>query len=238
MAGRNQEDPRNNTQEKRTATDDLFDVLNPNNMLNNAQRVLSSAVNVLEEEIAAGILAAKKIEKKVIDVEDVRNNPENLLNRIRKDTHEVVDLFLDAAIALSSQLKIFNDTVERQNGKMKTAAPSAEKKQNNPVTILQHDEPLLPGETVTLYMNLSDDEMKAPVTIQLQKTDLKGPSTERIPVRNISIKPSTIILKPGENKEVAINIKIPANCRKGHYTALFTDVQNPLLKALINIEVV
>jgi hypothetical protein len=48
----------------KTVAEDLFDALNPNAMLNNAQRVLSSAVNVLEEEIAAGILAAKKIEKK------------------------------------------------------------------------------------------------------------------------------------------------------------------------------
>jgi len=49
---------------EKTVAEDLFDALNPNTMLNNAQRVLSSAVSVLEEEIAAGILAAKKIEKK------------------------------------------------------------------------------------------------------------------------------------------------------------------------------
>src|SRR5205809_7233646 len=114
MPGRQQKKPNNNTQGKKTVTDDLLDDLHPNNVLNNAQRVLSSAVNVLEEEIAAGILAAKKIEKKVIDVEDVRNNPENLLNRIRKDTHEVVDLFLDAAIALSSQLKLLSDNLTKQ----------------------------------------------------------------------------------------------------------------------------
>src|SRR5450432_2749591 len=104
MTGNQRKDQTNNTEKEKTITEDLFDALNPNSMLNNAQRVLSSAVNVLEEEIAAGILAAKRIEKKVLNVDDVRNNPENLLNRIRKDTHEVVDLFLDAAIALSSQL--------------------------------------------------------------------------------------------------------------------------------------
>ena len=40
--------------------DDWFNTINPDKMINNAQRILSSAVNVLEEEIAAGILAAKK----------------------------------------------------------------------------------------------------------------------------------------------------------------------------------
>src|SRR5689334_4511742 len=122
MPGNQQKKASNNTGKEKTLTDDLLDVLNPNTMLNNAQRVLSSAVNVLEEEIAAGILAAKKIEKKVIDVDDVRNNPENLLNRIRKDTHEVVDLFLDAAIALSSQLKILSDNVAKQTGNIKQPA--------------------------------------------------------------------------------------------------------------------
>ena len=116
MAGKRQGQ---NNEQKKTITDDLFDVLNPNNMLNNAQRVLSSAVNVLETEIAAGILAAKKIEKKVIDVDDVRSNPENLLNRIRKDTHEVVDLFLDGFIALSSQLKVLSDNVAQQTSNVK-----------------------------------------------------------------------------------------------------------------------
>jgi hypothetical protein len=237
MTGNQRKDQTNNTEKEKTITEDLFDALNPNSMLNNAQRVLSSAVNVLEEEIAAGILAAKKIEKKVLNVDDVRNNPENLLNRIRKDTHEVVDLFLDAAIALSSQLKILTDNVAQQTDNIKKPETSTEKKQRNAVTILQNDDPLKPGATAILYMNLSDEDAKTPVTIQLQKNDLVGSLKEKIAARHITIKPSSLILKPGENKEVAILINIPANCKSGHYTALFTDVQNPLLKAIISIEV-
>lgn len=237
MPVRHQKNPNNNTQEKKTVTDDLFDVLNPNNMLNNAQRVLSSAVNVLETEIAAGILAAKKIEKKVIDVEDVRSNPENLLNRIRKDTHEVVDLFLDTLIALSSQLKIFSDNIEQHNGNLKSKETTSEKKQRDAITVLENDMPVKPGTTATLCMHVSDDEMKESVNIQFQKTELKGPSMQKIPVRNITIQPAVITLNPGDSKEVAIRIKVPVDCKPGHYTGLFTDLQNPLLKALINIEV-
>lgn len=235
MAGKNQ-DP--NNEKKKTLTDDLFDVLNPNNMLSNAQRVLNSAVNVLEEEIAAGILAAKKIEKKVINVDDIRSDPENLLNRIRKDTHEVVDLFLDGFIALSSQLKILSDNVATQASVVKTNDAAADKKQKNVVTILQPDEAVKPGETAILYMNLSDDEMIAPVKFQLQKSDMAGPFKEKIPLRNISIQPSSVVLQPGENKEVIIRVNIPPACKPGHYTSLFTDLENPSIKAIINIEVV
>ncbi|MEO8860574.1 MAG: hypothetical protein ABI358_04080 [Ginsengibacter sp.] len=235
MAGKRQGP---NNEQKKTLTDDLFDVLNPNNMLNNAQRVLSSAVNVLETEIAAGILAAKKIEKKVINVDDVRSNPENLLNRIRKDTHEVVDLFLDGFIALSSQLKVLSDNVAQQTSDIRFTEAPGEKKQNNGVTILQPDEAVMPGETAVLYMNLSDDESLGPVKIQLQKNDLAGPFKEKIPLHNISIRPVSVVLQPGENKEVVIRINIPAACKPGHYTSLFTDLKNPLIKAIINIEVV
>jgi hypothetical protein len=234
MAGKKQGP---NNEQKKTLTDDLFDVLNPNNMLNNAQRVLSSAVNVLETEIAAGILAAKKIEKKVINVDDVRSNPENLLNRIRKDTHEVVDLFLDGFIALSSQLKVLSDNVAQQTNNVRFTEAPVEKKQNTGVTILQPDGPVKPNETAVLYMNLSDDESTLPVKIQLQKNDLAGPFKEKIHLRNISIQPAILLLQPGENKEVVIRVKIPVACKPGHYTSLFTDLKNPLIKAIINIEV-
>lgn len=238
MAAPQEKNQNNNSEKKKTVTDDLFDALNPNNMLNNAQRVLSSAVNVLEEEIAAGILAAKRIEKKVINVDDVRNNPENLLNRIRKDTHEVVDLFLDAAIALSSQLKTLTDSVAKQTENIQKPETVSSQKQKDAVTVLQHDGPLKAGETATLYMNLSDQDINEPLKIQLKKNDLVGPLQQKISSNNISIKPASVILKPGESMEVAIRIKIPASCKPGHYTTLLTDVENPLLRTVISIEVI
>ena len=237
MTGSQRKNQNKEAEKEKTITEDLFDALNPNSMLNNAQRVLSSAVNVLEEEIAAGILAAKKIEKKVLNIDDVRTNPENLLNRIRKDTHEVVDLFLDAAIALSSQLKILTDNVATQTSNIKKPETSAEKKQRDVITILQNDEPLQPGATAILYMNLYDEDATEAVTIQLQKRDLIGALNEKIAAKNISIKPSPVVLQPGESEEVAITIKVPGNCKHGHYTALFTDIRNPLVKAIVSIEV-
>ncbi len=238
MTGSQRKDQNKKAEKKTTITEDLFDALNPNNMLNNAQRVLSSAVNVLEEEIAAGILAAKKIERKVLNIDDVRNTPENLLNRIRKDTHEVVDLFLDAAIALSSQLKILSDNVSTQTENIKKNEPSPEKKQRDTITLIQNDEPFKPGETAILYINLSNEEATAPVKIQLKKNDLVGALNEKIASRNITIKPSSVILKPGENKEATITIKVPVKCKRGHYTAMFTDTQNPFLKVIVSIEVI
>jgi len=222
-----------------TLTDDLFDVLNPNNMMNNAQRVLSSAVNVLEEEIAAGILAAKKIEKKVIDVEDIRDNPEDLMNRIRRDTHEAVDLFMDAFTAISKQLGFLSTTIAKETGNTKKTGPAVpEKKQENIVPVIEGEEPLTAGQTTILYMSLADDKATQPIRIQLQKTDFAGPGKQKIDARCIQLKPSSFILKPGEEKEVAIQIKLPKNCSPGHYSALITDAENPMIKTVVVIRVV
>jgi hypothetical protein len=237
MAGRKGNDSTKNNGKEKTIADDLFDALNPNNMLNNAQRVLSSAVNVLEEEIAAGILAAKKIEKKVINVEDIRSNPENLVNRLRKDTHEVVDLFLDALIAISTQLNILSTNIGKETENFKKATTGTKRKQDDSLAILQPDEPLKPGQATVLYMNLSDENATQPTRIQLQKNDLTGPAKQKISFRNIRIQPSTLVIKPGEEKEIAVHVKIPATCKSGHYTALLTDIENPKIKALISIEV-
>src|ERR1700712_2742101 len=112
------EKKQNNSSEKQqkgsTLSDSLFDMLNPDSVINNAQRVINSAVNVLEEEIAAGILAAKRIEKKVIDVDGLRSNTDDLVSRIRRDTHEALDIFLDAFAALSKQMGVLSGSIATQ----------------------------------------------------------------------------------------------------------------------------
>ena len=239
MAAGKANESKKKPQKDKSLTDDLFDALNPNAMLSNAQRVLSSAVNVLEEEIAAGILAAKKIEKKVIDVDDIRNNPEDLMNRIRRDTHEAVDLFLDALTAISKQLGFLSNTISKETENVKkTTAPDNEKKQANTIPVIENDAPIKPGQTAVMYMSLSDDSAKEPVNVQLQKTDLTSLLQQKILGRYIQLTPSSFVLKPGEEKEITIQVKLPKNCKPGHYSALITDILNPSIKTVVAIEVI
>jgi hypothetical protein len=238
MAAKAKESEKKSSKGK-TLTDELFDVLNPNNVLSNAQRILSSAVNVLEEEIAAGILAAKKIEKKVIDVEEIRDNPEDLMNRIRRDTHEAVDLFMDAFTALSKQLGFLSDKISKDTDPLKKAGPEAnEKVWENKVTLIENEESLKAGQTTVLLMSLTNDNATGPIKIQLQKTDLTGPAKQIINSRFIQLKPSAFILNPGEEKQISIQIKLPVHCKPGHYSALIKDAENPSIQSVLAIKVV
>ncbi|MCG2613412.1 hypothetical protein LZZ85_03935 [Terrimonas sp. NA20] len=223
-------------QESKTGADKLFDSLHPNNMLNNAQKVINSAVNVLEEEIAAGILAAKRIEKKMINVEEVRDDSQNLMNRIRKDTHEALDIFLDALAALSKQVGILTDSVSKENNggaKADAFRPGA----NSSVQMVDHDGPVSAGSTITLSFVLSDDTIKVPVQLDLQKTDFSGPDNQKVPVKNLTVDPSSFLLNPGEEKEVTIQVRLPRICAPGQYNSILTVKQMPDVKVVLSFEV-
>jgi hypothetical protein len=219
----------------KTMTDGLFNMLNPNNMLNNAQQVINSAVSVLEEEIAAGILAAKRIEKNVIDVDAIRTNPENLMNRIRKDTHEALDIFLDAFATLSKQLGILTDTVSKENEKQ-AATQSPQKKTEN-LQVIENDEPVKAGQKITLHISLNDDALTKPTKLDFHKTDFIGPRQQKIQSRYIQLKPATVLLKPGKVKEIAIQVTVPKNCKPGHYHSLLLITQMPEIKNVISLQV-
>ena len=210
---------------------DILKGINKDEIISRAQKVINSAVNVLEEEIAAGILAAKKIEKKVIDVDDIRSDPDDLMNRIRRDTHEAVDLFLDALTAITKQVNKLADS--------KTEEKTADKKtKNNPtLTLLETEQPLHPGETDTFRFSLLEDTEKA-AKIKFQKTTLFGPNGNTINSTALKISPTSFTLKPNEEKEITVHLTLPKNAHPGVYNALITDAENSLVKVILNIEVI
>jgi hypothetical protein len=220
-------------------TDNLFDLLNPDNVLGNAQKVISSAVNVLEEEIAAGILAAKRIEKKVIDTDSLKGNPDDLMSRIRRDTHEAIDIFLDAFAALSKQVGILNSSLAKNEGPETTAttAKAPATKAPNVFSVIEADAAVKPGQSIKLYMSISDTGLKQATKIQLIKHDLTGAGTRRILAKNITLQPASFNLKKGEEKEIEILVKVPASTKPGRYCSLITDAGNASVKTIFEIAV-
>lgn len=55
--------------------------------MSSAQRIVSSAVNVFGGRNRRWNFGRQKLETKFINVEEVRNNQDELMNRIRRDTH-------------------------------------------------------------------------------------------------------------------------------------------------------
>lgn len=231
---RNKSDKRDS---ENTLTDEFLNAIDKDKILSNAQEIINSAVNVLEEEIAAGILAAKKVEKEVIDVDDIRHNPDDLMNRIRRDTHEAVDLFIDALTAITKHVSELSTTLDNTNGAANHTESVNGQGKENAISFIEADEPLKPGQSTSMILSVFDDHSKTPVDIKIQKTDLTGPQKQSIHSRAIKIVPSTVSLKPGEEKEISVQVKVPKNASPGKYHALLTDANNHDFRVVIGIEV-
>ncbi|OBW39751.1 hypothetical protein AB670_03910 [Chryseobacterium sp. MOF25P] len=205
------------------------------NIMSNAHRIVSSAVNVLEEEIAAGILAAKNLESKLINVEEIRSNQDELINRIRRDTHEALDLFLDAFAALTQQL---NGIIEKSKPEAVNSKSSEQKRSssnNSETIILEAEKPFKIGETAKFELQFSDEENST--KFHFIKSDLTASNNVKISSRNISIVPGVLSLKAKKIAEVIINIKIPKTAIPGFYHTLITDKYNPKIKIIVSLQI-
>ncbi len=206
-------------------------------VVNRAQRIVSSAVNVLEEEIAAGILAAKRIEKKLIDVEEIRSNPDDLINRIRRDSHEALDLYIDAFASVSGKLNTIIEALKSDPAEKPNTTGNRSQKQKPDAVVLEPDGPLKPGESCTLSLIVYEDNVGASGKVSLRKSDLVGPNNQVVSQRAITIMPKTLMLKGQVEKEISINVKLPRRVLPGIYNALLTDIDNPLIRMILAIQV-
>lgn len=206
-------------------------------IVDNAQKIVSSAIHVLEEEIAAGILAAKKLENKLIDVEEVHGNQDELMNRICRDTHEAVDLFLDAFSALTQQLNSYVDKSKTKESKSKSASVKQKYTPSKSTSnvFLEAAKIAKPGEVIHFQLLISDDEQLT--QLSLQKSAFTSNSIHRIELRNISVKPATIQIKPKDKAEITITVKIPKTAASGIYHATFTDKYNPKVLIILSLEI-
>ncbi|MEM7551582.1 MAG: hypothetical protein AAF363_18000 [Bacteroidota bacterium] len=219
------------------ARDDSW--IDTDRVVNKAQKIVNSAVNVLEEEIAAGILAAKKIEKKLIDVDEIRSDPDALMNRIRRDSHELLDLFIDGFASITSQLNSVMEELKKngeEHGKKSKPGPESRPAAAG-VSFLEPDGPVKAGEQVSLSMSMFNDELKETQKIELRKSDLIGSGELKIHQRAIAISPRSMSLKPNQERSVEVTIKLPGNSLPGLYNAFITDRYDPRIRILLSLKV-
>ncbi len=211
---------------------DFLQFMNPGKVAGDAQRMLKSAVDVLEEEIAAGILAAKNLEKKMINVEEVRKeNPEELMSRIRRDTHDAIDIILDAITVIVNQFTNLSDSV------LKTKSNGATPKPADQIPVVKNEGVAKAGDNIEIPVLLTNDSKDEKMTFELNKTDLTEPGGNKILARNINLVPRMVVLEPEGEREVAIKIKIPKSCGAGTYSGLFQDNKNLNLRTVVTIAV-
>jgi len=197
-------------------------------------RVVQQAAHILEEEVAAGIVAARQVEDKLFDTKDIRKeSKEALFSRFRTDAHEVVDIFMDlvgvaAKYGTSLTQRMITFTVP---GAKKEEAPMSD------VPKLEMPEPMKPGTETEVPMELENRSREVTDVFSMYCTDLISNQGNRIVAGNIVFSPQTIKIEPSKTEKVLVKVSVPKNTPAGSYSGLVQATNLDQLRAILIIKV-
>ena len=197
--------------------------------------VVQKAASILEEEIAAGILAAKQVEDRFLNVQELREKDADQISaRFRNDAHEVVDIVIDL---LEAGLKSIGGVARRVISIRPGGRRSGRSAPGNIPTLFAA-EPASPGGAAELKMLLENESRDQSEEFSFQASDLISATTgERIEAACVSFQPSPVMLEPGGTAEVSILVHVPAGTSPGLYSGLFQAARMEQLRAVLSIEV-
>lgn len=206
-----------------------------------ATRVVREAAKVLEQELAAGIVAAKRVEERFIDVQQIRSrNPDEVMQRFRRDAHEVVDIVMDVLTVVVDSAANLTDRSFAVSGRrtVTTPAPGERPQQLSPrVPTLSTPEPVPPGKTVEIMISVENDSDKPTLPIVFRCSDLLSSEGASIPGGNVQCTPNEIILAPRTVARVAVRIHVPEGAAPGAYCGMFQANNLEAVRAVLMVEV-
>jgi hypothetical protein len=193
-------------------------------------QVVKQAASILEEEVAAGILAARQIENKFIDVNEIRaGKPDEVLQRFRRDAHEIVDILVDVV-----------GTATRSAARMAERAVSirtTDRSSPAATPVLTMPMPIKPGETAEVALVIENDGDTAAEPFTLRPTDLINAAGDHIAAHHVQFDFEQISLAAHQNKRVTVRVMPPADTRPGTYSGLIQSSRSDQLRAVLTVVV-
>ena len=211
--------------------------------------IVLKAVSIIEEEVAIGIGAVKRIEQRFLDVDALRaKNPDHVMSRFRKDAHEAVDIILDIVTAAATTVseragKMVNVTASHLN---QGNAGASDSKQADPgsadagatrLPTVRMPGKVAPGKQVELTMSLENDKDTTTAEFTLHSSELVSASGARIPASAVMFEPATLAVGPRAAGSVVVRVRVPANARPGNYEGLLRATQLDGLRAMLAVTV-
>lgn len=180
--------------------------------------VVQKAAEILEEEIAAGIVAAKKIEQHFLDVKELREEkPDDVMYRLRRDVHEIVDIFVDLTqVSLQRIADVPQSILQIKTSSRSEAGPAAVGGSN----IIRMPQPIKAGDTGEVPVSLENNGTAPTGELTFYSTDFVSFTGGTIPASQLAFNPESIALEPGKVERVNVSISVPAKAEVGIYTGL------------------
>jgi hypothetical protein len=193
---------------------------NPKSLTAEAVGVVAQAASILEEEISAGIIAAKKVEERYLNVGSLRSGEsEKIMQRFRKDAHEVLDIVLDL---INLSINSVSGLSERAINIRSTAVPRGNDKGKPDDTLseLVVPEILKPGESGKVGMLVENENEDATGEFEFTSSGLLSSTGNQLDAQNISFDPASLEIGAYDLEKVMVTVSVPEGTPPGQYSGL------------------
>jgi hypothetical protein len=199
-------------------------------------RIVNRAASILEEELAIGIGATQNIEQKFVDVEKVRSaNSQEVIQRFRKDTHDVVDILIDLVNVATNALGNLSDRALSIG--IKQPKKAGGKAATGVIPSLAVPTVVKPGEAVEIPMTLENESDKPTEAFFFHCSDLMNTAGERIPAHQVTFSPERLMIEPQKATIVTVIVHVPENASPGVYSGLLQATRMDQLRAVLTIQI-
>ena len=183
-----------------------------------AASIVSQAASILDEEMARGVLAARRSADTAPYARSDESHP------VLRQVHELVD----------SIAAMWPTQPNAQPQRSALSQPGAH--DANSLAELRPRTIVTRGQRATISMTVCNSESSA-VRLLPSATDLLGSRGGRIPCSLLEFTPSELRLEPGEQSDLSIGVTVPRDAAPGCYSGLLVVKGVDYLRALITIEI-
>jgi hypothetical protein len=197
--------------------------------------VVQQAASILEAEIAAGVKIVQQTENKFPQVEKFRSEkPDEVMQRFRRDAHEVVDIFIDMFGATMKSapnigdpnfLRVSNVTVKP----MEAAQPQR--------PVIMTPKPVKAGGIAEIQISFENNRNSETEEFKLYSTDLLSNSGERLPSGLVKFTPQLMKIAPFQTQQATVTIAVPKDTSPGTYSGIVLASNMSELRSEIVIKV-
>lgn len=203
-------------------------------MAGKTSRIVQQAASTLEEEIALGVAAAKRVEMRFVDVEKLRGaDPADVMQRFRRDAHEVVDILLDMVTLASNSLGALSERVVT----VRPGGAAAPKKGADGAASLAMPQPIAPGGSLSVPMTLENAADSPTDTFRFHCSDLLSEHGARLAAAQIGFSPDELSIPARSSATVQITVTVPADAAPGTYSGLLLASQLEQVRAVLTVQV-
>jgi hypothetical protein len=181
-------------------------------------KVVQQAAMVLESEIATGVKIAQQTESRIPQVEKYRSEPPNeVIQRFRRDAHEVVDIFIDMVGATLKTAPDMGDVNLLRVGSVNVKQVQVTSPQRQ---VIAAPTTVKAGTTAEIQISFENSRETETEEFKLYSTDLISNSGERLPAGQIKFAPHTLKIAPLQTIHATVTIAVPEKTSPGNYSGL------------------